>query len=86
MVTQLRVMCYFQTTSDVCAATQITGGAGNPQAWQLPPASWGGPPVISGYPAGTIVVLLDGPVFANMPPDVVLGNTLSLTHRLIFVT
>ena len=85
MVTQLRVMCYFQTPNDVCAPAQTTDGAGNPQSWQMPPAFAGGPPVSTGYPAGTMVVLLDGPVFGNLTPDVVLGNTLSLTQRLILV-
>lgn len=85
MVTQMRVMCYFQSVSDVCAPALVTDGAGHMQTWQMPSATPGGPAVTSGYPAGTMVVLLDGPVFVDITPDVVLGDSLSLSQRLVLV-
>ncbi|HEY0776849.1 MAG TPA: pilus assembly protein TadG-related protein [Gemmatirosa sp.] len=85
MVTQLRLMCYFQSTTDVCAPNLVSDGAGHTQTWQMPSASPGSPPVNSGYPAGTMVILLDAPVFVDMTPDVTLGNSISLSQRLVLV-
>ena len=85
MVTQVRVVCYFQSTSDICPAPQVADGYGATATWRMPPAYAGGPPVSNGYPAGTVVLLLDGPLSVDLTPDVVLGNTLSLSQRLVLV-
>lgn len=85
MVTQLRVMCYFVYTTDRCPATVISDGAGHSLSWQMPSVYPGSPPVDRGYPRGTMVVLLDGPVYGDITPDVTLGDSLSLTQRLVLV-
>lgn len=85
MVSQVRIMCYFMTPDDVCAATPILTASGATTPWQMPSAPSGGPPVDRGYPLGTIVVLLDGPVSIDITPDVKFGNTISYTQRLFLV-
>lgn len=85
MITQLRVMCYFVYTTDRCPATVIPDGAGHWIPWQMPSVYPGSPPVDHGYPRGTMVVLLDGPVYGDITPDVTLGDSLSLTQRLVLV-
>lgn len=85
MVSQVRIMCYFMDADDVCAATPIRAAGGGTTAWQMPSDPSGGPPVDKGYPEGTIVVLLDGPVSIDITPDVVFGNTIGFTQRLLLV-
>ena len=85
MISQVRVMCYFMTDDDVCAATPILTPDGKTTPWQMPSNRSGGPPVDKGYPKGTIVVLLDGPVSVDITPDAKFGNTISFTQRLLLV-
>lgn len=71
-----RIMCYFQSTNDIC----------NPVPMNEPPAtvgtwtSWG---PLKGYPAGTVMILLDTPGSTKITPDVVLGTKPGLTQRLL---
>ncbi len=85
MVTQVRIMCYFQSAQATCPAAQIKNGAGQTIPWQMPSNQPGGPPVSSGYTPSTVVVMLEGPMFVDLGSDVVLGNTVSLSQRLVLV-
>lgn len=85
LLSQVRVMCYFHNRNDVCAATPIATASGATATWQMPSAYAGGPPVDRGYPTGTVVVLLEGPVSVDVTPDVEFGNTISYTQRLLLV-
>jgi len=85
MVSQVRIMCYFMFADDVCAATPIPTASGGTTTWQMPSAHPGGPPVDKGYPVGTLVVMLEGPVSIDITPDVVFGNTVGYTQRLLLV-
>ncbi len=85
MVTQLRIMCYFQTSQATCPGTQVTNAAGQSVWWQMPSNNGSGPPVTSGYTPATVVVLIEGPISIDLTPDIQLGNTPSLTQRLVLV-
>ena len=82
MVTPLRVMCYFENATDQCAGATIRDPSGNPMSWS--------PPATTGYPPGTVLLLIDAPVFAPLTspggyPDVVLGDSISFAQRLLLV-
>ncbi|MDQ6925369.1 MAG: hypothetical protein M3154_03940, partial [Candidatus Eremiobacteraeota bacterium] len=71
-----RIMCYFRSSDDIC----------NPVSMSEPPSTVGtwtsfGP--LKGYPAGTLMVLLDTPGSTKITPDVVLGTKPGLTQRLL---
>ena len=51
----------------------------------MPSAAPGRPPVDRGYPMGTIVLLLDGPASVDITRDLVFGNTIGYTQRLLLV-
>jgi Flp pilus assembly protein TadG len=78
-VTQIRIVCYFRSTSDVCRDTYIQDGYGRTSTFTMPG------PYNSGYPAGTMATLLDGPVSMNLTSDVVLGSKPGITQRLMLV-
>ena len=81
-VTMVRIMCYFQGTNDVCAPAYIADQS-HPAAatsyWRLPTSA------TSGYPEGTIAVLLDGPTNIDVTPDLVYGNKPGITQRVFLV-
>lgn len=81
-VTMVRVMCYFTGPGDVCNPAMIKDET-SPNApstyWQILGSTF------SGYPAGTISVLLDGPTSLDLTSDVVLGNKPGITQRLMLV-
>jgi hypothetical protein len=78
-VTQIRVICYFRTSTDVCGDTYITDGYGRTSPFTLPG------PYTTGYPPGTIATLLDGPVSMDVTKDVILGSKPGITQRLMLV-
>ena len=81
-VTMVRIMCYFRTDQDVCASAYIrdeNSTTSSSSYWQMT----GGTP--SGYPAGTITVLLDGPTNVDVTSDVIFGNKPGITQRIYLV-
>lgn len=86
-VGRVRIMCYFQSTSDVCpqnlpmnevdAAGSWCYFSGTDPYHQGCAGPWGG------YPAGTIIALLDTPGSMDLGPDVVLGTKPGLTQRVL---
>ncbi len=78
-VTQIRIVCYFRATTDVCPDTYIPDGYGRTSPFTLP-GSYN-----TGYPPGTIATLLDGPVSMDVTKDVILGSKPGITQRLILV-
>lgn len=75
-VGRVRIMCYFQSASDIC----------NPQPMNEPPAtvgtwtSWG---PLKGYPAGTFMIMLDTPGSTDLTRDIVLSTKPGLTQRVL---
>ncbi|HEY0780344.1 MAG TPA: pilus assembly protein TadG-related protein [Gemmatirosa sp.] len=83
-VTMVRIMCYFQSTSDVCSPTYIrdenTPNATTPSVyWQM------GGSAFTNYPAGTISVMLDGPTNTDMTSDLIFGTKPGITQRTFLV-
>ncbi len=73
-VTVVRMMCYFRSSSDVCSAVSNFDASGT---W-YPPYSQ-----TTGYPAGTMIVLLDGPAGVDITRDMTLGTTVGFAQRIL---
>lgn len=84
-VTMVRVMCYFQGSTDVCAPTYVKDENSTSRTsayWQMAGST---PTANTGYPAGTITVLLDGPTNVDMTPDLTFGTKPAITQRVFLV-
>lgn len=73
----VRVMCYWSSPNDVCNDVPMSELAAN--------GTWTNNGPRTGYPAGTIAMMLDSPGSTAITPDLVLGNTPGLTQRVILV-
>ena len=83
-VTMVRVMCYFRHTVDHCDPAYIRDE--NSPTATTPTVSWqmlGR--ASSGYPPGSITVLLDGPTNVDATSDLIFGNKPSITQRIYLV-
>lgn len=72
-----RIMCYFQSSSDICADLPMNERAAT--------GTWNYYGPTSGYPPGTVIVFLDTPGSTQITRDVVLGNKPGLTQRLLLI-
>lgn len=83
-VGRARLMCYFRSTNDVCVQTPIDEIDAK-GTWCFYSSTTGtrcaGP--FSGYPVGTIIMMLDTPGSMDLAPDVVLGTKPGLTQRVL---
>lgn len=96
-VTMVRIMCYFQSASDVCAPTTIkdeNSTTASASYWSMAsagayPHGYQGntppPTAYYGYPAGTISVVLDGPTNIDVTSDLTWGTKPAITQRVFLV-
>lgn len=86
-VTMVRIMCYFRSRTDVCAPAYIrdeNSTASSNTYWTM--ANTSAPSTAyTGYPAGTVSVVLDGPTNIDMTSDLVFGNKPGITQRTFLV-
>ncbi|MGZ8492368.1 MAG: pilus assembly protein TadG-related protein [Gemmatirosa sp.] len=68
-----RLMCYYRASTDVCANDPSFPGGGWYQAAN------------TGYPAGTLVIMVDAPNSLTRTADVEYGNQIGPTQRLLLV-
>ncbi len=83
-VTMIRIMCYVRHTVDHCDPAYIRDE--NSPTTTTPSVQWqllG--QATSGYPPGTITVLLDGPTNIDVTSDVTFGSKPSITQRVYLV-